>query len=121
MGEGYYVSYPEDGHIIINYSYTITEPETNFSEFIKHEFQVIPETIGQFTELCDKNGKKIFEGDICKDSENRSFVVGWCEKFASFILDNKKWMFHHWFVETCSPECVEIIGNIHDNPELLNK
>ena len=82
--------------------------------------EVLEETIGQFTGLTDKNGKKIFEGDIVKsithfysklkekvtvvkfnevenDSFGEPFTVG-------YSLLGSEW---------------EIIGNIHDNPELL--
>lgn len=86
-------------------------------------FEVIHETVGQYTGLKDKNGKRIFEGDIVKS----------CEYGDMFRVE--------YFGETNYPafDCVpdvsetdcnglsflvntegcEVIGNIHDNPELL--
>ena len=76
-------------------------------------FRVDPETVGQFTGLTDKNGKKIFEGDIIKaknkcldGTDHEAKVVAEIDDF--YLM----WCIKH-SIET------EIIGNIHDNPELL--
>ena len=73
----------------------------------------------QFTGLRDKNGNEIYSGDILKDGEGKNMVVGWSEKFASFVLNRKGWVFSHWFGESCNPEYCEVVGNIHENLELL--
>lgn len=82
---------------------------------------VDPETVGQFTGLTDKNGKKIFEGDACRfygDEGYSDYVVFWDDthsQWAARQIDlGAKDVLDGFFSERC-----EIIGNIHDNPELL--
>ena len=82
---------------------------------------ILPETVGQFTGLHDKNGKDIYEGDIVQLNEF-VYEVGYDDKrFASFVLLRKQDMFKHYFGEALEANQVDIIGNIHDNPELLSK
>ena len=73
----------------------------------------------QFTGLTDKNGKEIYEGDILRTETDKPMVVGWSNKFASYVLNRSGWAFSHWFGEACDPENCEVIGNKHENPELL--
>lgn len=75
---------------------------------------VQPETVGQFTGLTDKNGKKIFEGDIV-DVEGVTYRCRWDEGNFEFGLVNNKESFGIAY----APHCIEVIGNIYDNPELL--
>lgn len=80
-------------------------------------FDVDPSTICQCTGLKDKNGKLIFENDILRCGN--IFTVTWCDVFASWRLNSTGWMYSHFFGEACKPEDVEIVGNIFDNPELI--
>ena len=72
-------------------------------------FEVVPETVGQYTGLTDKNGKKIFEGDIVKISNDEIFEVKYEDGGFTAGLFLGDWDYGH----------VEVIGNIYDNPELL--
>ena len=79
--------------------------------------EVIPETVGQYTGLTDKNGNKIFEGDIVEYKEVNGEIV-YHDQEAMFAVCFDTWLtdFDHLYGKD-----VEIVGNIHDNPELLEK
>ena len=79
--------------------------------------QVIPETVGQYTGLTDKNGKKIFEGDILKGSWNTIFKVVYDDCYLGFRAKEKT-DFHNC-IDYYGLNTIEVIGNIYDNPELL--
>ena len=78
---------------------------------------VIPETVGQFTGLTDKNGKKIFEGDIVSVLHEGIYRCYWDEGNLEFGLANEKESFGIAYAS----RDIFIIGNIHDDPELLKE
>lgn len=77
---------------------------------------VIPETVGQYTGLDDKNGQRIFEGDVLIFDGDR-FVISWNDERCGFRMDY--WMFDEQYDLSELWPTSEIIGNIHDNPELV--
>ena len=95
--------------------------ESDCGVFYGDWYEVDPKTVGQFTGLFDKNGERIFEGDILdhiiqKDVLTNRGVVVWDG-------ENARWALQLNTMKPCfymhNPETVEIIGNIHDNPELM--
>lgn len=100
-------------------------------------FEVIPETVGQFTGLTDKNGKEIFEGDILNKIETDYDLweqneyegdepfhvtktdVATMDRLPRFWMVSEEFGYEGDDLE--SPTNWEVIGNIHDNPELLIK
>lgn len=86
---------------------------------------VDPETVGQYTGLTDKNGKKIFDGDILRRAyyPEDDVVVEWSDGSFRFRKANKPKDYGYSSV-CCIQNAVsslKIIGNIHDNPELLKE
>ena len=79
------------------------------------DFSVDPETVGQFTGLTDRNGVKIFEGDIVLH-KGECGLVGYSYDYGMFEVD-----FDYCFasfIDISASNC-EVIGNIYDNPELM--
>lgn len=117
--EGYYRHHKTS---IGTFSHIVTEDGVDYI--------VDPETVGQFTGLTDKNGKEIYEGDILNSSfsyrDKTSELVGVVEadKCNPCFVIHYKWQgsghdcYEYDFIQA-GLRTNEIIGNIHDNPDLL--
>lgn len=81
-------------------------------------FDVIPETVGQYTGLTDKNGVRIFEGDIVSLVKHDSLIYKVVYVPCRYELVNSKGV-NCFVLDIYKSENIEVIGNIHDNPELL--
>jgi len=96
-------------------------------KYDRMQAEVKPETIGQYTGSQDSDDKKIFEGDIVKITKNKTVIynkeVKWDNEKKALGINY--YMFGKIFVLTLdlitSFDSVEIIGNIFDNPELLEE
>lgn len=80
------------------------------------EAKVIPETVGQYTGLTDKNGRRVFEGDICWFYGGEHYGGDWETSAVIAITDMTNFTIMQYFYDA---EYFEVIGNIYDNPELL--
>jgi uncharacterized phage protein (TIGR01671 family) len=103
---GYYVV--EDGDAFI--ATDNGDEDSHILEFVK----VIPETVGQYTGLDNRNGIEIYEGDVVSDFRCMKFEVIF--KDSAFCL---KQLNCNYYEIIAKYGTLFVIGNIHDNPELL--
>jgi uncharacterized phage protein (TIGR01671 family) len=124
--QGYYIRAEHHWHKHgIHKDWITLGASANGGWFVLHnKYAVKAETVGQFTGLTDKNGKKIFEGDIIKIPDdydefgiNAGEIYEVYFAFGGFRLKPKYSKAKGFWLE--DDKTVEVIGNIHDNPKLL--
>lgn len=87
----------------------------NFYDYIVKNRYIVEQCTG----FKDKNGKLIYEGDELKDWKNKPFVIAFDEDYAQFVAkDENGWVSP---IERDVLEDCEIIGNIHENADLLGE
>ena len=122
---GYFVQYGDECYI---FEQTEVNKGIDFGGYLDCccMTEVIPETIGEFINLTDKNGTEIFEGDLVGHS------YGWSSRASIYQVE---WRNESCGFEPFSDSCENcghcggglrnkdsvVIGNVHDNPELLEK
>lgn len=110
------------GGVSFDIDHNIYIVPARFSDF-DNEYAVHPETLGQFTGKCDKDGKKIFEGDIVnRVADNENGLIVWDDKRCGFYIKPLsilgRAMYDPYYKMNANK--LEVVGNIHDNPELLS-
>ena len=108
--EGYYV-YCRKRHYIL----PVVNKAIGFDERENEWVQINSETLCQYTGLTDKN---IWENDIVRNEKGDIGVVQWFEEHAAFMIWNKTKNCVCYLAENDFSK-IEVIGNIFDNPELL--
>jgi hypothetical protein len=118
----YFPELPHDRPVIQH------QPKYNPKEWIPKYMvaEIDPSTVGQFTGLLDKNGKKIFEGDILSERPpmNQTAYIG----YVAYDVESAVWRFmikndtkYNGVLLGSYSNSYKVIGNIHDNPEFLKE
>lgn len=117
--EGYFAKYRDFQNKV--YTSILQFDKDDFGDaYCCGKVPVIPETVGQFTGLRDRNGKAVYEGDIVEDEcTHVLYIIEWDDMNACFSLAKKEFAHTEYVGDIDDVHEMEVISNIHDNPELL--
>ena len=114
-----------EGNLFVPDKVDFRKPPTEIlmgTNIVRISYEVDPKTVGQYTGLKDKNGKRVFEVDICQhEKTGRTISVSWHGTMAGYVWSKRIEDSHLFdFGELFRVyDKYAVIGNIHDNPELL--
>ena len=116
---GYYCCIA-DKHYIIERDVELADVDSPCPEHGINGFaEVDPETVGEFTGLKDKNGREIWEDDVIKvqfGEQEMTYTCAWYGEVGAWVFrGNGEWLMYEDVFETS-----EVIGNLHENPEVLH-
>lgn len=108
---------PENGWVEGYYFQDLTQGKMRHYIFEPPcSWEVIPETVGQFTGLLDKNGKEIYEGDVVIFDNHLQGISQVVYDYAGFdVVSNN----YRTTLRPMMNNHMRVVGNIYDNPELL--
>lgn len=105
------------GYYFVNRGEHFISPDEVVNPLVSYnDFVVDKDSVGQYTGVKDKNGKEVYDGDIVSSGATTGVVVYDCEQ-AGFVVQKEKTIELRFY----SLLGIEVIGNIHDNPELIKQ
>lgn len=117
-GKGLYSDKWIAGYYLVNRGDHFITPDEIVNPLVHwSDYQVAPDTIGQFTGLVDKHGTEIYEGDILESEVHKAHYVGFCDGGFDLIEPNEERLGLGRL--SIYAQHMQVIGNIHDNPELI--
>lgn len=127
--EGFYIHVPHGRYGLDEHLLQTIQKDGSIGQL----YTVIPETVCECSDLKDRNGKEIFEGDIvkCTDKNNGTEFMAAIEFGNPNCFNSWGWQLHHikgdksnldillWIEAEETGATIEVVGNVFDNPELL--
>ncbi len=115
--EGYYVHKHDDTYyMFVNEVVEYHDGPIFSMQYTMNIYEIDPETLCQYTGFSDKNGKRIWENDIVRFDNCSNYPIVWDEDYKAF---GSCWYSDFDHMSKYRDVMMEVIGNVFDNPELL--